>query len=204
MPSGGAGGSFEGSVPECEPSTECTALCEVLGGDVLCGLGNARECPCVCERQLAGACFRELRDLLECGGQAPSVDCEHTGRALSGCEPESLELELCEVRAQEQSCALLLPECRPYCEAATFAYCGDGPSSVSDCLCGCELTLDGPCRPEFDAFLSCTAGAPEFQCDADDRLQSVGCADEWAALDACQGLAAPDAGADPPSRDVMP
>jgi hypothetical protein len=193
----GAGGSAgTGPIePGCIPRQECQTFCAAFGNDpTSCGLGNASQCGCICEQRFNGPCPEELDTLLSCVGTTPSVDCANRGRIFAGCERESFGLELCDFRAREELCARAYPRCLPYCEAAVLGFCPLGPETVTSCLCGCEATLVTRCQAQFDAFMTCSADAPAFTCDADGRELAASCLPEWQALDTCVNGARPDAG----------
>jgi hypothetical protein len=194
----GAGGSAPPEPPACVPQQNCRTICSALAVDPSgCGFGHDGQCGCICEQRLNGPCPAELQALLACTGAAPSVQCSTQGRIFSGCESESVALELCDFRAREQLCAQSYPRCTSYCQAATLSYCPLGPESVSSCLCGCEASLAVTCAAEFDAFMVCSSDAPDFACDGLGRPTPEACSVEWQSLLDCSVGApdpAPDAG----------
>ena len=187
---GGAGQAPD--EPACLPRQECQRLCGALGDDpASCGLGDRRQCGCLCEERFNGPCPDELATLAACIRDAPSIDCAARGRIFPGCEDESFALEACDFSAREQLCAGAYPACTPFCRGLRLAFCTRGPESAAACLCGCEATLVTTCAAQFDAFMSCSAGTPTFACDADGRATAVSCADQWQALEACMAAPAP-------------
>jgi hypothetical protein len=160
-------------------------------------VGNAQQCHCICEERFNGPCPDELNAVVACMGASPQIDCSVTGRIFPGCEAASLELEMCDFLAREQLCAQTYPLCTPFCQASTLSFCPQGPESVTSCLCGCEASLATRCATDFEAFMTCSSGAPEFTCDASGRPVPTGCDVEWRALEGCIGVASsagPDAG----------
>ncbi len=188
----GAGGSGMPG-PACIPRQGCQTLCTALAADPsACGLGNDEQCGCICEERFNGPCSSELDALLACTGPAPSVECSSQGRIFSGCESESVALDLCDFRAREQLCAQSYPRCTPYCQAATLSYCSRGPESVTSCLCGCEASLATTCATAFEAFMTCSGDAPDFSCDGSGQPTPTSCSAEWqAVLDCVSPGAAP-------------
>lgn len=124
-------------------------------------------------------------------GNNPGVDCASRGRIISGCEQESVALELCDFRSREQLCAQATPRCLPYCTALQLSFCPQGPESVTSCLCGCEASVAARCQTQLDAFMDCSADAPTFGCDSGGRNLPTSCLDQWQALNGCL---LPDAG----------
>lgn len=182
---GGMGG-VEGFVPPCIPRQACLDLCSSLGDDpASCGVGDAEECACICERRFNAPCPTELDALVACTGAGAEIDCTVRGRIFPGCEDESIALDLCDFRTREQLCAQGFPLCLQYCRAATLSFCSQGPESVSSCLCGCEASLATRCASDFGAFMSCSNDAPEFVCDGAGRPLSSGCSVEWQSLESC-------------------
>jgi hypothetical protein len=172
----------------CIPRQGCQRLCEVLGTDPACGLGNVTQCGCACEERFNGPCPEELDALLACTGEAPSIDCRVRGRIFADCENESFALEVCDFQAREQLCAGSYPDCTPYCRGAILSFCPLGPESVASCLCGCEASLVTTCASAFDAFMTCTTKAPVFDCDGAGHIVATTCANEWQELDACMAV----------------
>jgi hypothetical protein len=184
--SAGSGGTAEEPpVESCIPREGCQRLCDVLGDDPACGLGNATQCGCACEQRFNGPCPEELDALLACTGDAPTIDCRARGRTFAGCENESFALEACDFQAREQLCAGAYPDCTPYCRGAMLSFCPFGPESVASCLCGCEASLVTTCAVAFAAFMTCTSKTPAFTCDTDGRITATSCPTEWQALAAC-------------------
>lgn len=178
-------------MPECVPREECQRLCGALGSDPAgCGLGDPRQCGCLCEERFNAPCHDSLAALSECIGEAPSIDCAERGRVFAGCEDESFALEACDFAARGQLCAVDQPACTPFCRGLRLGFCARGPESVAACLCGCEATLVTRCQPEFDAFMACTDSAPSFSCDGAGRPVATRCDDAWLALSACMELPA--------------
>ena len=194
----GVGGSDPKVPNDCVARQGCRTLCGAFTTDPAgCGLGNEAQCGCICEQRLNGPCPSELEALLACTGDTPSVQCSAQGRIFSGCENESVALELCDFRAREQLCAQSFPRCTPYCQATTLSYCPLGPESVASCLCGCEASFGVACAVPFDAFMTCSNDAPVFACDVSGRPAPAACAAEWQSVLDCVGgpsPAAPDAG----------
>jgi hypothetical protein len=186
-----SGGGGEPLTESCIPRQGCQRLCDVLGVEPACGLGNVSQCGCACEERFNGPCPDELDALLTCTGDSPTIDCRVRGRIFPGCENESFALEVCDFRAREQLCAGSYPACTPYCRAAMLSFCPLGPESVASCLCGCEASLVTTCTTEFDAFMTCSGAAPAFTCDPDGRLLASSCGTEWQTLSACM-TAAPE------------
>jgi hypothetical protein len=187
---GVSGGNGEPVEASCIPRQGCQRLCDVLGVDPACGLGNVSQCGCACEERFNGPCPEELDALLACTGDAPTIDCRVGGRIFPGCENESFALEVCDFRAREQLCAASFPECTSYCRGAMLSFCPLGPESFASCLCGCEASLVTTCATELEAFMTCAGDAPTFTCDPDGRPLASSCDTEWQALSACTGAAA--------------
>ena len=185
----GSAGSDDPPAESCIPRQGCQRLCDILGDDPACGLGNVTQCGCACEQRFNGPCPEELDALLACTGDAPTIDCRARGRTFPGCENESFALEVCDFQAREQLCAGAYPDCTPYCRGAMLSFCPLGPESVASCLCGCEASLVTTCTVAFEAFMTCTAKAPAFACDTDGRITATSCPTEWQALATCMAPA---------------
>jgi hypothetical protein len=193
---GGAPGTAgaAGSAPEgaCQSAPECQRLCSALADDpAACGLGDRRQCGCLCEERFNGPCPAELAALSDCIRDAPSIDCATRGRIFPGCEDESFALEACDFSAREQLCAGAYPACTPFCRGLRSAFCPRGPESAASCLCGCEATVVTRCAAAFDAFMGCSEGTPTFACDADGRVVAAACEEAWQTLAACMAVPAP-------------
>jgi len=116
-------------------------------------------------------CTDEFQATLDCAGDDVEITCTDSGPAVAGCEAEVAALNGC------------TDQCTGYCAAAIAAGCGEGSSSLDDCVSGCKEALFS-CPDQFVAVVECLEDSAGFGC-VDGQPVPQGCGAEQSALELC-------------------
>lgn len=75
--------------------------------------------------------------------------------------------------------------CETVCVEVMEADCANGPTTLDDCISGCEGGSGGPCSGEWEETMECGGDSPTFYCTDEGMPRIVGCDDEHDAMEEC-------------------